>query len=40
LRQAWLVSEITKLSRAERKTLGAALGLFERFLENPNPLTK
>jgi DNA-binding MarR family transcriptional regulator len=40
LRQAWLVSEITKLSRTERKTLDDALGLLERFLENPNPLTK
>jgi DNA-binding MarR family transcriptional regulator len=35
-RQAWLVSEITKLSRAERKTLNDALGLLERFLETPN----
>jgi DNA-binding MarR family transcriptional regulator len=37
LRQAWLVSEITKLSRAERKTLSDALGILERFLKNPHP---
>lgn len=40
LRQAWLVSEITKLAPAERKMLNDTLGLLERFLDNPNPPTK
>ena len=40
MRQAWLVSEIQKLTRAERKTLNAALGLLERFLTTSNPTKK
>jgi DNA-binding MarR family transcriptional regulator len=40
LRQRWLVAQINRLSPAERTTLNAALGLLERFLENPQPTTK
>jgi DNA-binding MarR family transcriptional regulator len=34
LRQAWLVGELGKLTKAEHKTLTDALGLLERFLQN------
>jgi DNA-binding MarR family transcriptional regulator len=34
LRQAWLVGELGKLTKPERKTLTSALGLLERFLQN------
>jgi DNA-binding MarR family transcriptional regulator len=34
LRQAWLVSELKKLSPHDRKTLSSALGILENFLTN------
>jgi DNA-binding MarR family transcriptional regulator len=39
-RQAWLVGELSKLSVRERKTITHALGILERFLNNPIETTK
>jgi DNA-binding MarR family transcriptional regulator len=35
LRQAWLVGELGKLTRTERRTLDEALSILERFCSNP-----
>lgn len=34
LRQAWLVAELARLPAKDRRVLGAALAIFERFLNN------
>ena len=37
LRQAWLVAELAQLPANERRVLGSALTIFERFLKNEHP---
>ena len=36
LRQAWLVAELARLPAKDRRVLGEALTIFERFLNNEN----